>query len=375
MMKDRLRGIPALLAFVSILLGACTIPVIHRRGADIYFQDPDAGALVPVAPLAVSAWATLPRGEVTYLAFYANARFIGESSSLTGDDYGYYTGNILWTPPAAGEYFLQVQANRGAGSAYSDAIRICVIDFEIPLPSSDWVRPPAAYDGPCPIPDRNEFAAPGPIALDTRATPDRLLYRPPTFMADGSWTTECLSPEASIAFEATLDDPPQDVAFVVIYYSYVGGPAGLHPGGSDRFVLPLMPTRSSGASTRIYTGATHDLEAGLEAYFGGGSGELSWTARAIGRDGSILIEDGPHTIPLDVDPLCSPAPLSAPFAPPTVTATPASARDCPAGTFFAEVTHRCIAIQLLPTKTEKSCKLSSVACAPKKFDPAACTCY
>ncbi len=45
-----------------------------------------------------------------------------------------------------------------------------------------------------------------------------------------------------------------------------------------------------------------------------------------------------------------PVPLSAPFSFPTFTSTPASARDCPAGTFFAETTHQCIPVQIVTPK-------------------------
>lgn len=49
----------------------------------------------------------------------------------------------------------------------------------------------------------------------------------------------------------------------------------------------------------------------------------------------------------------TPVPLSAPFSfsTPTFTATPASAADCPPSTYFSETTHRCIQIELKPTKS------------------------
>jgi hypothetical protein len=54
----------------------------------------------------------------------------------------------------------------------------------------------------------------------------------------------------------------------------------------------------------------------------------------------------------------TPFPFSAPFSfstptlttAPELTSTPASAKDCPSGTFFADQTHRCIPVQILPTK-------------------------
>ncbi len=48
----------------------------------------------------------------------------------------------------------------------------------------------------------------------------------------------------------------------------------------------------------------------------------------------------------------TPVPLSAPisFSTPAFTSTPASARDCPSGTFFAEQTHKCIPVQIETVK-------------------------
>jgi hypothetical protein len=61
---------------------------------------------------------------------------------------------------------------------------------------------------------------------------------------------------------------------------------------------------------------------------------------------------------------------------PTATFTPASALDCPSGTYFADVTHQCIAIatSTLSNGGENSCNLSAKICFPKKFDPATCSC-
>jgi hypothetical protein len=66
-------------------------------------------------------------------------------------------------------------------------------------------------------------------------------------------------------------------------------------------------------------------------------------------------------------------PLSAPFSfstitpAPNLTATPASAKDCPSGTFFADQTHRCIPIQILPTKPGHGGGCSQYG------DPSSCT--
>ncbi len=62
---------------------------------------------------------------------------------------------------------------------------------------------------------------------------------------------------------------------------------------------------------------------------------------------------------------------------PTATSTPASALDCPSGTYFADVTHQCIAISTpTPPKVGKSCNLSQAVCntQKKKFNPATCSC-
>jgi hypothetical protein len=117
----------------------------------------------------------------------------------------------------------------------------------------------------------------------------------------------------------------------------------------------LSQTGAFPESTRIFEGTTAPRLT-LGFIFGDVGGSITWTAQAIGRDGAILVTDGPHDIPASP---CAPAvPLSAPFTPtpaatkipvPTATWTP-SPENCPAGTYYSPNINQCIAIQIIPTK-------------------------
>ncbi len=62
----------------------------------------------------------------------------------------------------------------------------------------------------------------------------------------------------------------------------------------------------------------------------------------FGSDGILISEEGPFNI--------FPTLYGAPTPTAIATATPASALDCPPGTYFAEVTNRCIPIAIEPTR-------------------------
>ena len=312
------------LIITSFAVTTCTLPVRSLPDFNIQIGDPPSGAVVPLAPLEI--WADAANNssnEVTRIAFYANGIWIGSLTTLEHPSPTYphaASGRVMWTPPAEGEYLLQAQADRRGAVVFSNPVRICVVDFIVDS-GYDFSY---GYEGPCPIPDRDASARPGAITLAAEATPDSLMYDPAAPPAPRSCPALA---RASISFQATLVDPPEDVAFVIVSYSMTR-PDTSYP--EDR-TLVLTQTASYAGSTRIYTGSTdNNLVASLRYNYGDVGGDVIWTAKAFGRDGAVLLTDGPYTIPALP---CTPVPLSAPFSP--STATPASALDCPAGTYFA----------------------------------------
>jgi hypothetical protein len=160
-------------------------------------------------------------------------------------------------------------------------------------------------------------------------------------------------PEVSdtiISFEATVEDPPDEVVFVVVYYSMTfSAGAPTYPGETRTHALVLTHTSTIDPGRQVYTGHTDELSPLLTNYFyGEGAGEIRWTARALGRSGEILLEDGPYTI--DANSSCGPV-TPAIVPPPTATATlEPSEENCPPGTYYAPVTNQCIAIQISSPK-------------------------
>jgi hypothetical protein len=96
--------------------------------------------------------------------------------------------------------------------------------------------------------------------------------------------------------------------------------------------------------------------AALASQFPGGDVTINWTAKVVSASGSPpnvdmhILSNGPHqfhvSIPICADqsanpPLMSPATPHFPGFTPTLTAG-----DCPPGTYFADVAHKCIEIQI-----------------------------
>jgi hypothetical protein len=337
------RSIIATLVIVCVLvLSGCVLPT-SPPAADFnsYLALPYEGSVFQLGtPIDLYANAiSLAEGRgITNLIYYANGSPVGSEAPEYDAAANEWWAELLWTPPSVGEYSVQVQAVRRGGTYISAPVRVCVIDFPI---DSGTYGPAFGYGGPCPIPDRDSSARPGALTFAAEATPDSVSYSP-----DVSATPSC--PYPTISFQATVVDPPEDVALVTVVYSFPYGPGtgpSVPPGTPEVLTIVLTQTASFAGSARIYTGTAGFVPRESALYFGGVGGDISWTAQAIGRDATLLATDGPHTIPASP---CTPAPLSAPF--PALTATPASARDCPAGTFFAETTHKCLPVQIQPTK-------------------------
>jgi hypothetical protein len=337
-MKHYFRVFIFLGLLVPLLLGACTFPTTTTSILDGEIYLPANNAVVVLgSPTTIYGYGASTRWPVTQLLYYDNGMGLGAAA-----DFATYPpdppaisdveGDIQWTPTQVGWNYLQMQIIAGGHAAITAPVRVCVVDFTTD-PGWYGTGTPSwsyGYEGPCPIPDRDASAVPGPVTMSASATPDHLVY-------DAGWPSAPTCPGlplSSVLFQVIVNDPPEDVAFVAVQYSISSW--------THTQSLILTQTGSLAPSTRLFSGTTEALPRGTDL-------TVTWTGIAYGRDGSTLLTDGPHTIPADP---CVPVPLSAPFTPPaaTLTATPASARDCPPGTFFAEQTHRCIPVQILPTK-------------------------
>jgi hypothetical protein len=331
--------------------------------------------VVPVGTeLNVDAEATSDRADISRLDFYADGVWFGGAAGsdlYTSSIPGNVDAEAYWTPPAVGEYMLQASAIRRGGLVVSGPTRVCAVDFAIDPGVEQAAH---GYEGPCPIPPRDAEARPGAVTLAADATPTAFSYPP-----NGAVPAGC-TPSVNITFQATLVDPPEDVAFVAVFISLPAGPAteaAFRSYASWDSTVILTQIGAYPGSTRIFSGSA-DPGPTFD-FFGALGGTITWTAKAIGRDGSILVTDGPHTIPATE---CAPStPLLLPFTPapatetlvptltPTLTGTPAtltpSAANCPAGTYYAPSSNTCVKIAIpptaKPTKKPPACKKYSDA--------------
>jgi len=347
-MKHRFLFLRSCNLLIAIILGACTLGPFSARDVSVWVAQPAQGAVLPLGDINVigKAGVSHPRAALRDMTFFANGIFIGRDSSLevTGVPpfpIFFYDGDIVWTPETPGEYFLQVMSSRRV--AVSDPVRVCIIDFTFPIPETDDLVGPFGYEGPCPIPDRDEFATPGEQSLTVDASPDTLLYRP--------YEVTCPWPEP-LTFEAALMDPPEDVVFVTVDVSVTGASTGSFPGETFAYQIVLNQTDTLPSGVKMFEGSISfpDPREFLAEYLGNEPGEVIWTARAIGRDGSVILSIGPVSIPVVP---CTPIirlSITLPPVTPTPTSTPASDADCPPGTYFAPATNRCIPIQIVTSQ-------------------------
>jgi hypothetical protein len=155
-MKDHLRSFLIFILGVSVLLGACELPVTHRYNVLFEFEIPPIqDATMPLGSsldIVVSVFVPFPPdyrlGSVpgsqpilNNVKFFANAAEIGNAEVISSDSYpvstaGTTRGQLFhatrtWTPTEPGLYYLQVQAILNLGSPvygdYSYALRFCVI--------------------------------------------------------------------------------------------------------------------------------------------------------------------------------------------------------------------------------------------------------
>jgi hypothetical protein len=357
----------------SVLLSGCVLAERSTPTLRVLMSNPPGYAVAGLGETVVLTADTYGSRVVPSIVFIADGLVVGEVASPRSWGDG-YSADVSWVPAAAGEY--QVQAL--AGPAISPAIRICVIDFAIPISDSDWHIDPYGYTGPCPIPAAAAGGVPGAISMGTRASPESIIY------STVSETGETCAGTDAIAFQATVNDPPLNVGLVIVDVSVYGSAGGRYPGETLSETVVLTPHSTSNPAITIHEGSAGSA---LHTYFvarflGDAPGEIEWTARALDRSGAVLLTDGPHTIPAEP---CRTVPLIAPFSPTqaptaTLTATPASEKDCPPGTYFAPATNRCIPIQIVPRGPEEdgdggACVPPPGGCTPNEYwSSATCSC-
>jgi len=349
-MKTRFRFAIVCFVFISVLLSSgCVLPsTLNFPGTSTELGLPSPGSIYSLGQVVNLAAVTrfpLAGPRVEGFTFYSDAREIavapiGASGTGSGGS-GWATGEATWTPPAVGEYQLQVWARLSNGRLnISSPARICVLDISFHGYTDSL--PPYGYTAACEVPSSPVTDPSAAVRLTTTPSPISIGYATETCPA---------APPATITFYSTVDDPGNRAAFVlvdmVLNYHDVGSTTTSGP------ALALTQTSSVGA-TKIFSGSSYDLTSDLGPSTLGPPGivTITWTARAYDRSGAILVTDGPHDLlaaPCDppVHPLLLATPTLITILP---TNTPASARDCPPGTFFADQTHKCLPIQTLPTK-------------------------
>jgi hypothetical protein len=353
---------------MALLLGACTFPETISDTIEVHFGRPAGGDVIMLGEsMQLLANGESTAGDVSRVVFYANGAQVGERPNAYGTQ---IVVEMTWTPAAAGEYTLQLAAQRGREYAYSAPIKVCVVPFQI-APGHPVDIYAHGYDGDCSIPDRAASAIPGSPSLNrTSPSASSLTYVPNFF-------DTCPDQTRILQFKIYIDDPHDDVVFAAIGLSI--DPA---LGGRINGETTLALTHLSGVApyTKLFFGGMdvhiflarsltdHTTGAGLD-------GSLNWTVRAFGRDGSILIEEGPFSIPVTPVNCDGSAPAA---AAPAFIATPASALDCPSGTYFAPVTNRCIAIQIKPDDggNDGGCKPPPGGCGTLNWYPEPyCFCF
>ena len=384
-MKSRIVLLVEVLLLASLLLSACTLPTsgpFETSGYIASVDDPAPGAVYGLGAqvyLNGEVFYASSQPAATSLTFWANGRQVG--GALTAlEVYGLgggqteTLGHQSWTPPSPGQYQIQVQAQMANGrQAISNPVQICVLDFAFPsLPPGEVGDADGAggYTGPCPLPLAVSLTN-NNVSIMGQATPASLVYIN---------LNDTCTVDPTVTFQATANDLGHRIALVIVI---------LHAGGTpDSIVLNETSGSSLPIPIRTFAAVYHanNLLVNLVDASGNSiSGDLVWDMHAFASDGTLLASVGPNSIPATpctagepeiIGPTATPT-LGVLHILPSATATPASALDCPSGTYFADVTHQCIAISTpTPPKVGKSCNLSQAVCnlQKKKFNPATCSC-
>lgn len=332
---------------------------------EIHMNLPQNGTVIMVGEsIELNASGVSTAGDVTDVTFLANGSSIGNVPNHLG---GTIVASLVWTPIAVGEYEVQAVAQRGDGTAYALARRVCVLPFQI-APGHTIDTYARGYEGDCPIPDRSSSAIPGSPTLQSSVTPQSITYAP-------DFVDLCPDQTRIVQVDAWTDDPHDDVAFVTFAFQVL--PA-LHSRLNSEGTLVLTRTTDYSRYAKHFQGQidlhifmARSLETSPTdpSTIDGQAGSLNWTIRAFGRDGTILLHYGPETIPVTPVNCDGTMPAAAPaltlipsIIQPALSLTPASAKDCPPGTYFADITHRCIAIEVPPTSKPGSID-NSMSCS------------
>lgn len=152
-MKNHLYLSAFLISVVSVLLGACELPVTHRYRIGYNFIEPahmvymlgttinfDVQVLVPFPPGYRPYYGPGGLPILNAVVFFANATEIGRATIISADSIGTLGDDTTaalfeawgtWTPPSHGVYYIQAQSILMLGGPvngdYSNSIQICVI--------------------------------------------------------------------------------------------------------------------------------------------------------------------------------------------------------------------------------------------------------
>ncbi|NWF64179.1 MAG: hypothetical protein HXY38_07730 [Chloroflexi bacterium] len=341
---------PVNLFLISMMILSCTMPVSTADDIELYFGRPQAGDVIMVGEtFSLLANGASSGGTVSRVLFFANGALVGEAPNVAGET---IVAEYRWTPEEPGQYTLQFSAQRGSEYHYSETIQVCVLPFQI-APGHPTDIYAHGYEGDCVIPTPAASSTPGDPATDTvSASPDPLTYVP-------LYYESCPDQTRVVNFKFYINDPGNEVVFASINMQMDPAFFGRISGETT---LALTQIASAPPNTKQYAGSLD-----MHIYFSrsltvpetgeGLSGNLTWRARAYNRSGEIVLEEGPFTI--EVNPTTCDGILPATLTPTIVstseaqlTATPASALDCPPGTYYSDITNKCYQIAI-PTATKK----------------------
>ncbi len=243
-------------------------------------------------------------------------------------------GSLNWTPPSpAGEYSVQAATGAGGGAVPQSA-NVCVENLGVTIGDLEVDDGTTCLPPPPPPPPPSTSASFSIILTDVVTVATNCNYG------------------ATIQFNIYVNDPSNQIAYAYVDMNVAS------PSGDYQYGLP-------GPNSVYGIGVSFNPE-GVRSQLSGSS-TVTWTAHVVSYLGQIL-SDGPHQLTLFSGCILNVPNLPVTLAPPIrrylptllpaapldalATATPASALDCPPATFFAELTHQCLPVQI-PSSTPK----------------------
>lgn len=281
---------------IGLSVGGCSFPATESDDIDVSITRPGNGDIIMVGEsFQIAARGSSTAGDVSRILYFANGELIGEGMDrVAGTD---ISADHMWTPTEPGQYTLQLAVQHGSEYIYSSTVNVCVLPFQI-APGHPFDIYAHGYEGDCVIPERSGVPIFGsPTVTTASASPQQLTYVP--FVL---WD-ECFDQTRSLSFKFYLNDPNDDVVFAAIAIEVE--PAFFGRISSE---ATIALNRIGDTSSKQFVGRTDYLHIYLSRSLTidepgatgteGVNGELFWTARAFGRDGEILIEEGPFVIPV-----------------------------------------------------------------------------